>query len=140
MARTLKASQKLVRASKPWKKAVPQGTRRRVPGHDAGQETSFRHGHPRMSALQLIHRYQKKASGMMLDKLPFLRFTKKLAHGFEWNLRFQTPAVLALKEASQAYLLELFEDWHLCALHAKRFTVSKSDVHLARCLRQEMTI
>ena len=48
------------------------------------------------------------------------------------DLRFQSHAVLALQEASEAYLVCLFEDTNLCAIHAKRVTIIPKDLHLAR--------
>ena len=48
------------------------------------------------------------------------------------DLRFQSHAVLALQEAAEAYLVGLFEDTNLCAIHAKRVTIMPKDVHLAR--------
>jgi histone H3 len=42
---------------------------------------------------------------------------------FKTDLRFQSNAVLALQEASEAYLVGLFEDTNLCAIHAKRVTI-----------------
>merc|ERR1712157_577742 len=39
------------------------------------------------------------------------------------DLRFQSSAVMALQEASEAYLVGLFEDTNLCAIHAKRVTI-----------------
>ena len=46
--------------------------------------------------------------------------------------RFQSTAVLALQEASEAYLVGLFEDTNLCAIHAKRVTIMPKDIQLAR--------
>jgi histone H3/H4 len=53
------------------------------------------------------------------------------------DLRFQSHAVLALQEAAEAYLVGLFEDTNLCAIHAKRVTIMSKDVHLARRIRGE---
>jgi histone H3 len=53
------------------------------------------------------------------------------------DVRFQGSAVLALQEASEAYLVGLLEDTHLCALHAKRVTIMPQDMHLARRIRGE---
>jgi histone H3/H4 len=36
------------------------------------------------------------------------------------DLRFQSSAVMALQEAAEAYLVSLFEDTNLAAIHAKR--------------------
>lgn len=43
------------------------------------------------------------------------------------DLRFQSHAVLALQEAAEAYLVGLFEDTNLCAIHAKRVTIRPNE-------------
>jgi histone H3 len=53
------------------------------------------------------------------------------------DLRFQSTAILALQEASEAYLVGLFEDTNLCAMHAKRVTIMPADIQLARRIRGE---
>ena len=53
------------------------------------------------------------------------------------DLRFQSTAILALQEASEAYLVGLFEDTNLCAIHAKRVTIMPKDMQLARRIRGE---
>jgi histone H3 len=53
------------------------------------------------------------------------------------DLRFQSSAILALQEASEAYLVGLFEDTNLCAIHAKRVTIMPKDIQLARRIRGE---
>ncbi|CAH2021537.1 unnamed protein product [Acanthoscelides obtectus] len=42
---------------------------------------------------------------------------------------------MALQEASEAYLVGLFEDTNLCAIHAKRVTIMPKDIQLARRIR-----
>ena len=44
---------------------------------------------------------------------------------------------MALQEASEAYLVSLFEDTNLAAIHAKRVTIQPKDLQLARRLRGE---
>ncbi|KAL5225796.1 hypothetical protein ABZP36_012435 [Zizania latifolia] len=56
---------------------------------------------------------------------------------FKTDLRFQSHAVLALQEAAEAYLVGLFEDTNLCAIHAKRVTIMPKDIQLARRIRGE---
>ncbi|KAG2458693.1 H32 protein, partial [Polypterus senegalus] len=56
---------------------------------------------------------------------------------FKTDLRFQSSAVMALQEASEAYLVGLFEDTNLCAIHAKRVTIMPKDIQLARRIRGE---
>ena len=52
-------------------------------------------------------------------------------------MKFQTTAIMALQEAAEAYLVTLFEDTVLCAIHAKRVTVMPKDMQLARRIRGE---
>ena len=42
-----------------------------------------------------------------------------------------------LQEASEAYLVGLFADTNLCAIHAKRVTIMPKDIQLARRIRGE---
>lgn len=51
------------------------------------------------------------------------------------GLRWQSSALLALQEATEAYLVHLFEDANLCAIHAKRVTIMTRDIQLARRIR-----
>jgi len=60
-----------------------------------------------------------------------------VAQEFKSDLRFQSHAILALQEASEAYLVDLFEDTNLCAIHAKRVTIMPKDMQLARRIRGE---
>ena len=46
-------------------------------------------------------------------------------------------ALLAIQEATEAYLINLFEDSQLCAVHGNRVTVMKKDMDLARRIRGE---
>ena len=55
------------------------------------------------------------------------------------ELRFQNSAIGALQEAAEAYLVGLFEDTNLCAIHAKRITIMPKDIQLARRIRGERT-
>ena len=53
------------------------------------------------------------------------------------ELRFQSLALVALQEACETYLVGLFEDANLAALHAKRVTIMPKDINLARRIRGE---
>ena len=57
----------------------------------------------------------------------------------ELGKRFQSSAIMALQEASEAYLVSLFEEANLCAIHAKRVTVMHKDLELARRIRGELS-
>ena len=71
------------------------------------------------------------------SKLPFQRLVREIAQDFKTDLRFQGSAVLALQEAAEAYLVGLFEDTNLRAIHAKRVTIMPKDIQLARRIRGE---
>ncbi|CBI16419.3 unnamed protein product, partial [Vitis vinifera] len=62
---------------------------------------------------------------------------REIAQDFKTDLRFQSSAVAALQEAAEAYLVGLFEDTNLCAIHAKRVTIMPKDIQLARRIRGE---
>ncbi|XP_008477672.1 histone H3-like [Diaphorina citri] len=66
-----------------------------------------------------------------------LSLVREIAQDFKTDLRFQSSAVMALQEASEAYLVGLFEDTNLCAIHAKRVTIMPKDIQLARRIRGE---
>merc|ERR1712153_199248 len=72
-----------------------------------------------------------------IRKLPFQRLVRYIANDFKTDLRFQSSAVLALQEAAEAYMVGLFEDTNLCAIHAKRVTIMPKDMQLARRIRGE---
>ena len=72
-------------------------------------------------ALHEIRRYQKSTE-LLICKLPFQGVVREIAQDFKTDLRFQRSAVMALQEASESYLVGLFEDTNLCAIHAKRVT------------------
>ena len=91
---------------------------------------------PGTVALREIRRYQK-STDLLLRKRPFQRLVREIAQKIKADLRIQTTALLAIQEAAEAYLIGLFEDANLCALHAKRVTVMDRDIQLARRIRGE---
>lgn len=103
---------------------------------DAGVRRPIRRYRPGTVALREIRRFQKSTQ-LLIRKLPFQRLVREVAQDFKPDLRFQSTAVLALQEASEAYLVELFQDANLCAIHAKRVTIMHKDLQLARRIRGE---
>ena len=82
-------------------------------------------------ALQDIRHFQK-TSALLIRKLPFQRLVREIAQDFKTDLRFQSAAILCLQEAAEAYLVRLFDDANLCAIHARRVTIMQKDILLAR--------
>ena len=91
---------------------------------------------PGTVALREIRKFQK-STDLLIRKLPFQRLIREIAGQFKSDLRFQSQAILALQEAAEAYLVGLFEDTNLCAIHAKRVTIMPKDMQLARRIRGE---
>ena len=100
---------------------------------------------PGTVALKQIRQYQKTTE-LLIRKLPFQRLVREIAGDSEvitsplcGKVRFQSAAIMALQEAAEAYLVGLFEDSNLCAIHAKRVTIMPKDIQLARRIRGERT-
>ena len=91
---------------------------------------------PGTVALREIRRYQKTTE-LLIRKLPFSRLVREITQDFKTDLRFQPQAFAALQEAAEAYIIGLFEDTNLCAIHAKRVTIMPKDIQLARRIRGE---
>ncbi|KAE9374859.1 histone-fold-containing protein [Stipitochalara longipes BDJ] len=92
---------------------------------------------PGTRALQEIRRYQR-STDLLLRKLPFSRLVREIALTLRpagEGMRWQSQAIQALQEASEAFLVHLFEDTNLCAIHAKRVTIMQKDIQLARRIR-----
>ena len=74
---------------------------------------------------------------LLIRAIPFQRLVREIAQSFKSDLRFQSTAILALQEAAESYLVGMFEDTNLCAIHAKRVTIMPKDIQLARRIRGE---
>lgn len=93
---------------------------------------------PGTVALREIRRYQK-STDLLLQKAPFQRVVREIAAGYLSDVRFQSAAIAALQEAAEAYMVGIFEDTNLCAIHAKRVTIMSKDLQLTRRIRGERT-
>lgn len=92
---------------------------------------------PSDTALQEIRKYQR-STDLLISKMPFARLVKEVTDQYtteEQQLRWQSMAIMALQEASEAYLVGLLEHTNLLALHAKRVTIMRKDMQLARRIR-----
>jgi histone H3 len=91
---------------------------------------------PGTVALREIKKYQKSTE-LLIRKLPFQRLVREISQQFLTDLNFRSDAILALQEAAEAYMVCLFEDTNLCAIHGKRVTILPKDIQLARRIRGE---
>jgi len=93
---------------------------------------------PGVKALQEIRKYQKSTNNL-IPALPFSRLVREICQEVAGHrvgeLRFQSAAIQALQEAAEAFLVQLFEDVNICAIHAKRVTIMPKDMTLARRIK-----
>ncbi|OWF51874.1 histone H3.3-like [Mizuhopecten yessoensis] len=92
---------------------------------------------PGTVALREIRMYQKTTE-LLIRKLPFQRLVREISLKIsKFNYKFKVAALASLQEACEAFLVGLFEDTNLCAIHAKRITIMPRDIKLARRIRGE---
>jgi len=122
-----------------------------VDATDAGDAGASRSSNGTSAGVKKPHRYRpgtvalreiralQKSTDLLLAKLPFSRVVREVAYDMSaieaGDLRWQSSALLALQEAAEAYLVHLFEDANLCAVHGKRVTLMQKDIQLARRIR-----
>ena len=120
MARTKQTARKSTGGKAPMKQLATKAARKSATATGGVKKPHrFR---PGTVALREIRKYQKSTE-LLIWKLPFQRLVRKIAQDFKTDLRFQSSAISALQEAAEAYLVGLFEDTNLCAIHAKRVTI-----------------
>jgi histone H3 len=136
MARTKQTARKSTGGKAPRKSIATKAAKKSTgPAHSGGVKKPHRF-RPGTVALREIRKFQK-STDLLIRKLPFQRLVREIAQDFKTDLRFQSSAILALQEASESYLVGLFEDTNLCAIHAKRVTIMPKDIQLARRIRGE---
>lgn len=132
MARTKQTARKSTGGKAPRKQLATKAARKSAPS--TGGVKSVRRFRPGTVALREIRRYQKSTE-LLMRKLPFQRLVREIAGDIKNDLRFQATAIVALQEATEAYMVSLFEDTNLAAIHAKRVTIMGKDIALAKRLR-----
>ena len=93
---------------------------------------------PGTVALREIWQYQK-STDLLMRRAPFQWVIYEIMRGFRNDLRIQAVAIKGLQEAAEAYLVGLFEDSNLCAIHARWVTIMPRDVQLTRRIHGERT-
>ena len=129
MARTKQTARKSEQAQSPR----VQLTIKRLTKRPTGKPHRYR---PGTVALREIRRYQR-STDLLIHKMPFQRLVREIIQDFKLDLRVCTSAYIALQEAAEAYIVGLFEDVMLCAIHSKRVTIMPKDMQLARRIRGE---
>ena len=99
---------------------------------------------PGMVALREIRRYQKLTE-CLIKRSPFQKLIREISQEYHicpqgpgtpsMQVRFQFTAIAALQEAAENFIVGLFQDINLLAVHAKRVTVMPMDIRLALRIR-----
>ena len=90
---------------------------------------------PGTVALREIRKYQRSTQ-LLLRKAPFARLVREIQVQYNHeDMRFEKKAIEALQEAAESYLIKLFEDTNICAIHARRVTLQVRDMQLTRRIR-----
>ncbi|XP_056320064.1 histone H3-like centromeric protein A [Danio aesculapii] len=118
--------------------SLPPPAASRTRRHSGPSGSSPRKKHrfrPGTRALMEIRKYQK-STGLLLRKAPFSRLVREVCQTFSReHMMWQGYALMALQEAAEAFMVRLFSDANLCAIHAKRVTLFPRDIQLARRIR-----
>ena len=140
MARTKQTARWSVQGGEFPRKRLAQDAARKTAPVDAKAK---KHRHrPGTGALREIRKYQKSTE-LLIKKAPFQKLVREVVMDVQEfhklktgaGLRMQSDALMALQEASEAFIIQLFEDANLCAINAKRVTIMPRDIHLTRRIR-----
>jgi histone H3 len=134
MARTKQTARNSTGGKAPRKQLATKAARKKAPS-SGGVKKPHRY-RPGTVALREIRRYQK-STDLLIRKHPFQRLVREIAQDFKSDLSMTSSSILAFQESTEAYLVKLFEDTNLCAIHAKRVTIMPKDIQLARRIRGE---
>jgi histone H3/H4 len=129
-----------------WEQAAP-ARRRRVSGESPlpraskssrrqPEERKKRRFRPGTRVLQEIRKLQQ-TTHTLVPRVHFSRIVRDVAHSLVGgtDYRWASEALEAMQTAAEAYLVGLFEDANLCAMHAKRVTIQVKDILLAQRIR-----
>ena len=118
----------------PAKPSKSKAIKKSAPAAGGVKEKKQRRYKPGTVALREVKMYQKSIKNL-LPRASFQRLVRNIVSDLDHELRFQSSALHALQEATEAYIVGVFEDTNLCAIHANRKTVMKKDMDLARRIR-----
>ena len=136
MARVKQTARKCLQGGKMPRKMLATKTLRTIAVGSIKKNKPKRY-RPGGTALREIRKYQK-STDLLIRKMPFQRLVREIAQEQSHSgIRFQVVAIDALQEAAEAYLVGLFEDTNLAAIHARRVTIMPRDMALARRIRGE---
>ncbi len=132
MGRTKQTARNYAGGKAPRKDLAKKAARKRAPDTDENRRRRFRAG---TVALPEIRKLQKSTE-LLIRKALFNRLVREVAQERMKDVRFQVGAVKALQHTTEAFLVQLFEEAQLAAIHAKRITVMDKDIYLPVRMRR----
>lgn len=120
-------------AAKP--KAKPKAKAAAVAAAAAGPPARRKAG---TLALREIRKFQK-STDLLLNRTRFrflVREVNQTASSTSFFHRYEKQTLVALQEATEAFVVSVMEDTNLCAIHAKRVTIMPKDMNLTCRLRR----
>ena len=98
-----------------------------------------------MVALREIRWYQRSTENL-IKKTPFQKLIREISQEYRIcpdgpgtpsvQAHFQSTAIAALQEAAENFIVGLFEDVNLLAIHARHVTIMPHDIRLALRIRE----
>ena len=89
--------------------------------------------------MQEIHHFQKSVD-LLIPLLPFQWLVHGIAQDFRMDLHFQSSAILALQEAAETWLVQLFESANLYTIHHGQQTIAPKDFNLVKVIHHIASI
>ena len=140
MARIVQTARKSTNGKIPRKSLGAKAARKSTPTIDSEGAKNQHRYRPGTVALREIRKYQR-SSDRIMRKLPFQRLVREIASELNFaHLRFQSSAIECLQEASEAYLVGLFEDANLCAIHSKGISKMLKEEERERHLQKDIDL
>lgn len=134
MARTKQTARKSTGGKAPRKHLATKAARKSTAPAVSGSVKRPQRYKAGTIALREIRRYQKSTE-LLIRKQPFQRMARSISQEFKPDSRFQGSALASLQEATEAFIIGLFEDANDCAIHGRRVTVMPRDIQLAMKIR-----
>ena len=92
---------------------------------------------PGTVALQSIRYYQRESQCLLIPQAAFSRLVRGIAQDFRSDNNFTKGSLELFQFAAESYLVGIYEDANLCAIHSGRVTIMPKDLQLARRIRNE---
>ena len=108
-----------------------------------GKEGAKKHrAKPGTAALRSIRYYQKESQCLLIPQAAWSRLVREISQDFTGfdgknQLNFTKGSLELFQFAAESYLVGIYEDANLCAIHSGRVTIMPKDLQLARRIRNE---